>query len=197
MKYFSRSLYSVILFSFCLSLAACKTVRTSEKAVSASETAAVTASRLTFYRTLDSLSRQFHLSADSISMIFFNESQEFPTAFPSGIEGWLETPSDSLSPQVLNLHQRPRDASRPVLASPFPKSLHIYGLHLGASTKEKSVTTTDLKDSVAVATQSQKLKSAKADKSAPASAPNYIILIAIITIVLIAIHKLRHININL
>ena len=152
-------LVTLLLFSFCLtSLTACKTMRTSEKAVSKSETASVTASRLTFYRTLDSLSRQFDLSADSISMIFFNESQEFPTAFPSAIEGWLETPSDSLTPQVLNSHQRPRDASRPVLASPFPKSLHIYGLHLGASTKEKSVTASDLSfwDWVAVATLSFK-----------------------------------------
>ena len=187
MKYFSRSLYSVILFSFCLSLAACKTVRTSEKAVSASETAAVTASRLTFYRTIDSLSRQFSLSADSISMIFFNESQEFPTAFPSEIEGWLETPSDSLSPQVPNLHQRPRDASRPVLASPFPKSLHIYGLHLGASTKEKSVTATDLKDSVAMATQSQKLKSASRHCSHPCRFFESILLIISFSAIILAI----------
>ena len=192
MKYFSRSLYSVILFSFCLSLAACKTVRTSEKAVSASETAAVTASRLTFYRTLDSLSRQFHLSADSISMIFFNESREFPTAFPSGIEGWLETPSDSLTPQVLNSHQRPRDASRPVLASPFPKSLHIYGLHLGASTKEKSVTATDLKDSVAMATQSQKLKSATKQSSHPSSAPtNLLALSSILALIIIISYVMK------
>ena len=91
MKDFSRSLYSVILFSFCLSLTACKTVRMSEKAVSASETAAVTASRLTFYRTLDSLSRQFNLSADSISMIFFNESQEFPSDLPFLMGTHLET----------------------------------------------------------------------------------------------------------
>lgn len=188
MKYFSRSLYSVILFSFCLSLAACKTVRTSEKAVSASETAAVTASRLTFYRTIDSLSRQFSLSADSISMIFFNESQEFPTA----IEGWLETPSDSLSPQVPNSHQRPRDASRPVLASPFPKSLHIYGLHLGASTKEKSVTATDLKDSVAMATQSQKLKSVTKQSSQPSSAPtNLLVLSSILALIIIISYVMK------
>ena len=70
MKYFTRFL-NLCLFIFVLtSLAACKTMRTSEKAVSESETAAVTASRLTFYRTLDSLSRQFHLSADSIIMTF-------------------------------------------------------------------------------------------------------------------------------
>ena len=186
MKYFSRSLYSVILFSFCLSLTACKTVRMSEKAVSASETAAVTASRLTFYRTLDSLSRQFHLSADSISMIFFNESQEFPTAFPSVIEGWLETPSDSLSPQVPNSHQRPRDAS------PFPKSLHIYGLHLGASTKEKSVTATDLKDSVATATQSQNLKSATKQSSHPSSAPtNLLVLSSILALIIIISYVMK------
>ena len=187
MKYFTRFL-NLCLFIFVLtSLAACKTMRTSEKAVSESETAAVTASRLTFYRTLDSLSRQFHLSADSISMIFFNESREFPTAFPSGIEGWLETPSDSLSPQVPNSHQRPRDASRPVLASPYPKSLHIYGLHLGASTKEKSVTATDLKDSVAMATQSQKLKSATKQSSQPSSAPtNLLVLSSILALIIIS-----------
>ena len=189
MKYFTRLIYSLLVFSICQSFAACKTMRTSEKAVSASETAAVTASRLTFYRTIDSLSRQFSLSADSISMIFFNESQEFPTAFPSEIEGWLETPSDSLSPQVTNCHLRPRDASRPVLASPFPKSLHIYGLHLGASTKEKSVIATDLKDSVALATQSQKLKSATKQKSAPATSPNhYVFFIYIIIIICIIMY---------
>ena len=191
MKYFTRTI--ILVFIFCLtSLTSCRTMRTSEKAVSASETAAVTASRLTFYRTLDSLSRQFHLSADSISMIFFNESQEFPTAFPSGIEGWLETPSDSLSPQVPNSHQRPRDASRPVLASPFPKSLHIYGLHLGASTKEKSVTATDLKDSVAIATQSQKLKSATKQSSHPSSAPtNLLVLSSILALIIIISYVMK------
>ena len=191
MKHFTH--FSILVFIFVLiSLAACKTVRTSEKAVSESETASVTASRLTFYRTLDSLSRQFHLSADIISMIFFNESQEFPTAFPSGIEGWLETPSDSLSPQVHNCHQRPRDASRPVLASPFPKSLHIYGLHLGASTKEKSVTASDLKDSVAIATQSQKLKSATKQSSHPSSAPtNLLVLSSILALIIIISYVMK------
>ena len=192
MKYFTRFL-KLCLFIFVLtSLAACKTMRTSEKAVSESETAAVTASRLTFYRTLDSLSRQFHLSADSISMIFFNKSQEFPTAFPSGIEGWSETPSASHTPQIPHSHQRPRDASRPVLASPFPKSLHIYGLHLGASTKEKSVTATDLKDSVAMATQSQKLKSATKQSSHPSSAPtNLLVLSSILALIIIISYVMK------
>jgi len=186
MKHFTH--FSILVFIFVLiSLAACKTVRTSEKAVSESETAAVTASRLTFYRSLDALSRQFTFSADSISMIFFNESQEFPTAFPSGIEGWLETPSDSLSPQVPNSHQRPRDAARPVLASPSPKSLHIYGLHLGASTKEKSVTATDLKDSVATATQSKKLKSATKQSSHPSSTPTILVVFSFILALILII----------
>jgi len=186
MKHFTH--FSILVFIFVLiSLAACKTVRTSEKVVSESETAAVTASRLTFYRSLDALSRQFTFSADSISMIFFNESQEFPTAFPSGIEGWLETPSDSLSPQVPNSHQRPRDAARPVLASPSPKSLHIYGLHLGASTKEKSVTATDLKDSVATATQSKKLKSATKQSSHPSSTPTILVVFSFILALILII----------
>jgi len=187
MKYFSRSLYSVILFSFCLSLAACKTVRTSEKAVSESETAAVTASRLTFYRSLDALSRQLTLSADSISIIFLNESQEFPADFPSEKESWSETPSDSLAPQAPISLQRPRDATRPVLASLSPKFLHIYGLHLGASTKEKSVTATDLKDSVATATQSQKLKSASKQSSHPSSTPTILVVLSSILALIFSI----------
>ena len=74
MKHFTH--FSILVFIFVLiSLAACKTVRTSDKAVSESETAAVTASRLTYYRSLDALSRQFTLSADSISIIFLNEIQ--------------------------------------------------------------------------------------------------------------------------
>ena len=84
MKYFTR--FIILIFIVCLtSLTSCRTMRTSEKAVSESETASVTASRLTFYRTLDSLSRQFHLSADSIIMIFAT-SPESPREFPSGME---------------------------------------------------------------------------------------------------------------
>ena len=167
MKYFSRSLYSVILFSFCLSLAACKTVRTSEKAVSASETAAVTASRLTFYRTLDSLSRQFHLSADSIIMIFSNASSPvLPTVFPSGIEGCAETPSDSLANSLTpNAHKC---------------ALKIYGLHIAENSEEKSEANAELKDSVAVATQSHKLKSAKKQKTAPPATYTWLSIILII-----------------
>ena len=86
MKYFTRTI--ILVFIFCLtSLTSCRTMRTSEKAVSESETASVMASRLTFYRTLDSLSRQFNLSADSIIMIFPNASSpKFPSEFPSRME---------------------------------------------------------------------------------------------------------------
>ena len=154
MKYFTRFL-NLCLFIFVLtSLAACKTMRTSEKAVSESETAAVTASRLTFYRTLDSLSRQFHLSADSIIMIFSNASSSvLPTVFPSKIEGCAETPSDSLANSLT------------------PKAhkcaLKIYG-------------NAELKDSVAVATQSHKLKSAKKQKTAPPATYTWLSIILII-----------------
>lgn len=186
MKHFTH--FSILVFIFVLiSLAACKTMRTSEKAVSESETAAVTASRLTFYRSLDALSRQLTLSADSISIIFLNESQEFPADFPSEKESWSETPSDSLATQAPKSLQRPRDAARPVLASPSPKFLHIYGLHLGASTKEKSVTTTDLKDSVATATQSQKLKSATKQSSHPSSTPTILVVFSFILALILII----------
>ena len=117
MKHFTH--FSIFVFIFVLiSLAACKTMRTSEKAVSESETAAVTASRLTFYRSLDALSRQFTLSADSISIIFLNEPREFPTDFPSEKESCSETPYDSLNPQALKKSSAPtrRCASRPRFA---------------------------------------------------------------------------------
>ena len=164
MKYFNR-FFNLCLFIFVLtSLVACKTIRTSEKAVSESETAAVTASRLTLYRTLDSLSRQFHLSADSIIMIFSNASSPvLPTVFPSGIEGCAETPSDSLANSLT------------------PKAhkcaLKIYGLHIAENSEEKSVVCADLKDSMALATQSQKSKSAIKQKTAPSATFKWLVII--------------------
>jgi preprotein translocase subunit SecF len=171
-------------------------MRTSEKAVSESETASVTASRLTFYRTLDSLSRQFHLSADSIIMIFAT-SPESPREFPSGMECPLETPSDSQSISHNPARKRIRNASRSESAlrpsQSIPKSLKIYGLHIADNSEEKSVAHADLKDSVALATQSQKNKSAKKQSSKPSSTPYFILIIFIITIVIYVVYRLRRI----
>ena len=206
MKYFTRFL-KIFVFIVCLtSLTSCRTMRTSEKAVSESETASVTASRLTFYRTLDSLSRQFHLSADSIIMIFPNASSpEFPSEFPSGMEGRLETPSDSQSISHNPARKRIRNASRSASASrpsqgpsyllppSEPSALKIYGLHIADNSEEKSVASADLKDSVAIATQSQKLKSTTKQSSKPSTTQNYILIIFIITIVIYAVYRLRRI----
>ena len=205
MKYFTRTI--ILVFIICLtSLTACRTMRTSEKAVSESETASVTASRLTFYRTLDSLSRQFNLSADSIIMIFPNASSpKFPSEFPSKMEGHLETPSDSQAlSHTATARKRIRNASRSASASQTsqvpsyllqpptePMALKIYGLHIADNSEEKSVASADLKDSVAVATQSHKLKSATKQSSKPSSAPYYILIIIIITLVIYIVHRLR------
>ena len=203
MKYFTR--FIILIFIVCLtSLTSCRTMRTSEKAVSESETASVTASRLTFYRTLDSLSRQFRLSADSIIMIFAT-SPESPREFPSGMECPLETPSDSQSISHNPARKRIRNASRSASASrpsqgpsyllppSEPSALKIYGLHIADDSEEKSFFNADLKDSMAMATQSQKLKSAKKQSSKPSSAPYFILIIFIITIVIYAVYRLRRI----
>ena len=204
MKYFTRFIFFVFIV-FLTSLTSCRTMRTSEKAVSESETASVTASRLTFYRTLDSLSRQFNLSADSIIMIFPNASSpKFPSEFPSRMEGRLETPSDSQAfSQTPQAHKRIRNASRSaspsrpsqvpsyLLRPPSQVALKIYGLHIADNSEEKSIASADLKDSVAVATQSHKLKSATKQSSKPSSTPNYILIIIIITIVFYIVHLLR------
>jgi hypothetical protein len=167
MKHFTH--FSILVFIFVLnSLAACKTVRMSDKTVSQSATASETASRRTFYRTLDSLSRQLNLSADSISIIF---STEFPTAFPSEIEGCPETPS-----------QTPRT----------PQSLKIYGLHLNKMIKEKSVDSADLNDSVNKFTQSENIKSTTKQKSASSPSPHhYVFFILILFFIMIAYLKKR------
>ena len=213
MKYFSRSLHLVltfliVLFCFiflCFSLAACSAKRSVIKSVSESATASVSDSRLTFYRTLDSLSRQFNLSADSIIMIFPNASSpEFPSEFPSRMEGHLETPSDSQAlSHTPKAHKRIRNASRSASASrptqvpsyllppSEPTALKIYGLHIADNSEEKSVASADLKDSVAVATQAHKLKSTRKQSSKPSSAPYYILIIFIITIVIYIVHRLR------
>ena len=203
MKYFTR--FTILIFIVCLtSLTSCRTMRTSEKAVSESETASVTASRLTFYRTLDSLSRQFRLSSDSIIMIFAT-SPESPREFPSGMECPLETPSDSQSISHNPARKRIRNASRSASASrpsqvpsyllppSEPTALKIYGLHIADDSEEKSFFNADLKDSMALATQSQKLKSAKKQSSKPSSAPYFILIIFIITIVIYAVYRLRRI----
>ena len=198
MKYFTR--FIILIFIVCLtSLTSCRTMRTSEKAVSESETASVTASRLTFYRTIDSLSRQLDFSADSLSIIFFNTSeQEFPTAFPSRIEGCTETPSDSIANSgAPKVRQRLRNVSRPAQVPSFlqrpsgPLALKIYGLHVNASSDKKSVEQADLKDSVAVATQSDKHKSATKQSSDPINAPKWIFLCLVAILLLYILYKIR------
>ena len=183
-----------------MSLTACRTMRTSERAVSESETASVTASRLTFYRTIDSLSRQFTLSFDS-AMIWM---PEFPTAYTSGMIGCTETPSDSLA--ILKKHnarQRLRNASRSATASrpaqvpsylqrpSGPLALKIYGLHITENSEEKTVAEADLKDSVSTVTQSRKNKSATKQSSKPSSTPKYIFYILVLGLVLYIIYRHR------
>ena len=182
MKHFTRTTYFLFfVFIICsMSLTSCRTMRTSEKAVSESETASVTASRLTFYRTIDSLSRQLDFSADSLSIIFFNTSeQEFPTAFPSRIEGCTETPSDSL--------KAPRT----------PHKVKVYGLHLKENIEKKSVEQTDLKDSVTAVTQSVKSKSAKKQSSSPNYVLKDIFFIIILVCILYIIYRCRRFLKNL
>ena len=209
MKHFSYYFFHTCLFFvfiICsMSLTACRTMRTSERAVSESETASVTESRLTFYRSIDSLSRQFNMAADSIILIFPNTSMtEFPTAFPSGIEGCAETPSDSLA--ILKKHnarQRLRNASRSATASrpaqvpsylqrpSGPLALKIYGLHITENSEEKTVAKADLKDSVSTVTQSRKNKSATKQSSKPSRTPKYIFYILVLVLVLYIIYRLR------
>ena len=190
MKHFSYYFFHTYLFFvfiICsMSLTACRTMRTSEKAVSESETASVTESRLTFYRTIDSLSRQFALSFDS-AMIWMTE---FPTAYTSGMIGCAETPSDSINNTAgPEADKRPSSASRPNKVRPH--TIKVYGLHLNEHVEKKSVNSADLKDSVATVTQSQKNKSASKQSSKPSSTPKYIFYILVLVCVLYVIYRLR------
>ena len=179
MKHLTRSSYILFfVFIICsMSLTACRTMRTSEKAVSESETASVTASRLTFYRTLDSLSRQFSMSADSLIILF---GTEFPTAFPSGIEGCAETPSDTS-----------KFFSSSKSSQSGPKQVKVYGLHVTGVSDKKSVVNADLKDSVTVATQSKMDKSASKQSSDPSKVPKWICLCMVMVILLYILYKIR------
>ena len=161
--------YKIILFFICLTLASCRTLRASEKAVSERETASVTESRLSFYHTIDSLSRQFNLSADSISIIF----TEFPTAYPSGMVGCAETPSNSI--------RAPRT----------PHKVKVYGLHLNENIEKKSIANADLKDSVNKFTQSENIKSSSKQSSKPSSTPKYIFYILLLAISLYVVYRIR------
>lgn len=179
MKHLTRSSYILFfVFIICsMSLTACRTMRTSEKAVSESETASVTESRLTFYRTLDSLSRQFSMSADSLIILF---GPEFPTAFPSGIEGCAETPADTS-----------KFFSSSKSSQSGPKQVKVYGLHVTGVSDKKSVVNADLKDSVTVATQSKMDKSASKQSSDPSKVPKWICLCMVMVLLLYILYKIR------
>ena len=185
MKHTSYYFFHTCLF-LCVTLTACTAKRSAIKAVSESETASVTESRLTFYRTIDSLSRQFALSFDSATIWM----TEFPTAYTSGMIGCTETPSDSINNSAWpEADKRPSNASRPNTVRPH--AIKVYGLHLNEHVEKKSVNSADLKDSVNKSTQSQKHKSASKQSSKPSSTPKYIFYILVIVCVLYVIYRLR------
>ena len=186
MKRFSYYFFHTCLF-LCVTLTACTAKRSAIKAVSESETASVTESRLTFYRTIDSLSRQFALSFDS-AIIWM---PEFPTAYTSGMIGCAETPSDSINNIAESkADERPSIASRPNKVRPH--AIKVYGLHLNENIEKKSVNNADLKDSVNKSTQSRIDKSASKQSSKPSSTPKYIFYILVFVCVLYVIFRIRH-----
>lgn len=169
------SFYFLTCLILCLSLTACKTTRTSEKAVSESESVSAMESRLTFYRTIDSLSRKWSLSADSLLIIFSNPATaELPAAVPSGMKRCTETPADSARKENMR-----------------PKKLKVYGLHVTASSDKKSVSHTDLKDSVNTFTQSEKVKSVAKQSSSPNFVLKGFILIIIVACIIYGIYRCR------
>lgn len=185
MKHTSYYFFHTCLF-LCVTLTACTAKRSAIKAVSESETASVTESRLTFYRTIDSLSRQFALSFDS-AIIWM---PEFPTAYTSGMIGCTETPSDSINNTAeAEAEKRLSSDSRPNTVRPH--AIKVYGLHLNEHVEKKSVNNADLKDSVNKSTQSQKHKSASKQSSKPSSTPKYIFYILVLVCVLYVIYRLR------
>ena len=171
----------------CLFLTACAAKRSAMKAVSQSETASVTESRLTFYRTIDSLSRQLTLSFDS-AIIWM---PEFPTAYTSKMIGCAETPSDSIyNTAGAKADERPGNASRPNTFRPH--TIKVYGLYLNENIEKKSVNNADLKDSVNKSTQSRIDKLAYKQSSKPSSTPKYIFYILVLVSVLYVIYRIRH-----
>ncbi len=172
-----------ILILFTLSLTACKTMSSSEKAVSKSETASVTESRLAFYRTMDSLSRQLILSIDSITIVYNNSNgPELPIAFASEMKGSAESPGEKGD------YLAARNASRQNKV--LPKSLKVYGLHLTENSEEKSISNADLKDSVNKFTQSENVKSATKQSSRPSNAPKYVFYIIVVIASLNLLYKI-------
>ena len=185
MKHTSYYFFHTCLF-LCVTLTACTAKRSAIKAVSESETASVTESRLTFYRTIDSLSRQFALSFDSATIWM----TEFPTAYTSGMIGCAETPSDSINntaaPEAV---KRPSNASRPNTVRPH--AIKVYGLHLNEHVEKKSVNNADLKDSVNRSTQSKMDKSASKQSSDPSKVPKWICLCMVMVLLLYILYKIR------
>ena len=175
MNYLSKV---AIFAGISLTLSSCKAVRTCEKSSFQSETASFSSSRLTFNRTLDSLSRQRNLSIDSIAIVF-----------PSAV-------SLTLASSMEEIKKPPPHISPAGKASRFAQSLRpqvvkVYGLHLNENIEKKSLTTADLKDSVKVFTQSEKCKSSTKQRSKPSNSPKYIFYILLLGITLYIFYRFR------
>ena len=180
MNYLSKV---AIFAGISLTLSSCKAVRTFEKSSFQSETASFSSSRLTFYRTIDSLSRLLSLSADSISIIFCNT--------PSPSQANKRMPQVGKLPSIASRRRNASPSSQVPSSLLIPQSLKIYGLHLNDYIEKKSVESADLKDSVNTFTQSEKIKSASKQSSKPSSALYLIFFIFILIVITNTVHRLR------
>ena len=192
-----KYLLSSILALLSLLVLSCSSTKNTVSASEKSETVATSADRLSSSLMIDTFSKFFTLSVDSMVIILAPRE-----IFPQGSSFSLPVDSGNAPLRGVNAlndahfpnDRPPSNGSSHTGMKPAteqPQALKIYGLQVGANTDQKSVLQSSSEDSEAKATQSSQKEEDKVRKTAPSNAPKYIFFIILIALAVWIFYKLR------
>ena len=192
-----KYLLSSILALLSLLVLSCSSTKNTVSASEKSETVATSADRLSSSLMIDTFSKWFTLSVDSMVIILAPRE-----IFPQGNSFSLPVDSGNAPLRDVNaLDDAHFPSDRPPAngishtgmkpATEQPQALKIYGLQVGANTDQKSILQSSSEDSEAKATQSSQKEEDIVRKSSPSNAPKYIFYIILIGLAIWIFYKLR------
>jgi len=190
-----KYLLSSILALLSLLVLSCSSTKNTVSASEKSETVATSADRLCSSLMIDSFSKFFTLSVDSM-VIILAPREIFPTgsSFSMPADSGNAPSRDALDDAHFQCDRPPAKGNSHTGMKPAteqPQALKIYGLQVGASTDQKSELQSSSEDSEAKATQSSQKEEDIVRKSAPSNAPKYLFYIFLIALAIWIIYKLR------
>lgn len=190
-----KCLLSSIFALLSLLALSCSSTKNTVSASEKSETVATSADRLCSSLIIDTFSKWFTLSVDSMVIILAPRE-----IFPSGSSVSIHADSGN-APSRDSLDDAHFPCDRPPANGNFhggmkpateqPQALKIYGLQVGAGNDQKSELQSSSEDSEAKATQSSQKEEDIVRKTSPSNAPKYLFYIFLIALAIWIIYKLR------